>query len=599
MCPPMPVDLPSVSFDSAQVFLTQHLPQTLSASTAATVVSQWAVAVSASDLSVEQKRHLLTRLCAHCASHPHVLSKVLKALPPAHVDWFGRASSQSLFQILVGHMVDEDMVDSCAPGSVLSIVRRHTHRQSPYFVHTVPYAEIRAAVFWQLGEALASHPKGLEYIQKIKTTPGPLRQWFTDLIEDLRPTALVDGTPLLEKIVLEPFATPAIAHELLLAWRPKSFTEQAFFSWKGVANSVLPDEQLAAGLAMWVTQRSLPTDEMAQCLIQRDNPAVFAQALCVALPPGLSASVRVAFGNAWAEVPFLPNARSRWFEHSPSMFQWLGVEKLPAKLANSASFSPFALNDHTLNRLCRVYRRLANEGVAPDGTDDWMRFLALCKDAGMLTVLGVVNMAHPLVDATQRLSHPLLSELVPVLALGNGGCHPSSVSLTHPNDAVTSMLTQWAFFNAMEMGWKETATLLANHPQIFVTPVSSRTYQDALRRRVEKMVWDEKHIEEAKAFVDVCARTSAVPFKEVDIRSLCVRWYLKVTYPNSRTKVADGLRELDPLHPSALRTLLSFLPPHLSRADGRELAPLYEKHSLMEATSSAPSFSSPSSKRKL
>lgn len=160
------------------------------------------------------KKDQATQVLLDVIHKPDLFVALAKHIPTPWIDFLGGTSS--LWSKIIDQTVNEVLFEGASFSSPLfALVRRWTH---PNSIHAVkPNQHPTAQLYWLTLQTIALHTKGGEFVECVRTTKGPVRQWMEYFHKSVNHTDTVEGAPIFEKLMLDLPPTPA--SDALWVWR--------------------------------------------------------------------------------------------------------------------------------------------------------------------------------------------------------------------------------------------------------------------------------------------------------------------------------------------------------------------------------------------
>lgn len=146
--------------------------------------------------------------------HSDIFIRVAKQIPTAWIDFL--SGSPNLWSNIIDQTIEEVLTQGAdKPSPIFSLARRWSHPQSPYsFLNAQCSVQ---QVYWETMKTIALHPKGEEFVTKVRSTKGPVRQWLENFHVDINNSTQIDGVAIFEKLILDLPPTPV--SDNLWLWR--------------------------------------------------------------------------------------------------------------------------------------------------------------------------------------------------------------------------------------------------------------------------------------------------------------------------------------------------------------------------------------------
>lgn len=214
-------------------------------------------------------------------THPDVFVSIAKHIPTAWIDFL--SGPHNLWSKIIGKTIEEVLTQGAdKPSPLFSLVRRWSHPQS---VHSVVVTQCSASqIYWETMNALALHPKGEEFVTKVRSTKGPVRQWMENFHIDINNNAQIDGVAVFEKLILD--LPPTQASNNLWLWRmEKSRAWYRDFPSEKIHRSHLSPDALAHTIAKSTSGSVSPS--ILSHIFSWKEPLKVIQEMKVQLPAGV------------------------------------------------------------------------------------------------------------------------------------------------------------------------------------------------------------------------------------------------------------------------------------------------------------------------
>ena len=147
-------------------------------------------------------------------TRPDVFVSIAKHIPTAWIDFL--SGSHDLWSKIIDQMIEEVLAQGAdKPSPLFSLVRRWSHPQSTYSFLSAQCSVQQ--IYWETMKTIALHPKGQQFVTRVRSTKGPVRHWLENFHIDINNSTQIDGVAIFEKLILDLPPTPV--SDSLWLWR--------------------------------------------------------------------------------------------------------------------------------------------------------------------------------------------------------------------------------------------------------------------------------------------------------------------------------------------------------------------------------------------
>ena len=182
-------------------------------------ISSRVVAALHSETTPTQRIQYATQVLSDSVATPEVFVALAKHIPTPWIDFLNGAPS--LWSQIIDQTINEIQSNGAgASHPLFALVRRWTHPQSVHGITSSQHPSIQ--LYWTAMQTIALHDKGYDFVQSVRATKGPVRQWMDDFHRHIAHPETIDGVPLLEKMMLD---------------LPRTATSDSLWIWRVERNS--------------------------------------------------------------------------------------------------------------------------------------------------------------------------------------------------------------------------------------------------------------------------------------------------------------------------------------------------------------------------
>lgn len=460
-----------------------------------------------------------TQVLFESVETPDLFVALAKHIPTPWVDFL--SGDHSLWSKIINQTVNEIQCKGAGTAHPLfALVRRWSHPQSVHGIKSTQHPI--SQLYWSAMETIALHDSGNDFVETVRSTKGPVRQWMDDFHRHVGHPQNIDGVSLLEKMMLDLPRTPTT--DRLWIWRVER-NSQWDQGYKELPYDKLCRSTLAPSILAFTIWRNKPgqiPDNLRKNIFRWDNPLE----LINELKNRYSASAVSDFLNSVIEEQLK-------FPLSENVWKAFVGDPLKFMLSLDIHADVYGLMDEYKNTEPRRSRKNHTEKV--------IQFMAkMWQDAG--------RMQKSENDPWIKLTHALhTTGLLPHVVFKSWGCLIESENIRWKElNCVEDPIVMWnvvrnsqeltpislsedfkrlVLLKMMECAPLQYQQMIEHNPDICPSELTNRQRLTIAKTLCDQIVWNEQPLKKIQWMADFFKQVNNMQ-SSIDARTLIIRSFL-------------------------------------------------------------------------